>query len=30
MQEHRNYEEIIKSTDILSQDERQQKITEEK
>ena len=29
-QEHRNYEEIIKSTDILNQDEKQQKNTEEK
>ena len=29
-QEHRNYEKIIKSTDILSQDERQQENTEEK
>jgi len=30
VQEHRNYEEMIKSTDILNQDERQQKNIEEK
>ncbi len=29
-QEHRNYEEMIKSTDILNEDERQQKNIEEK
>ncbi len=29
-QEHRDYEEMIKSTDILSQNQRQQKNIEEK
>ncbi len=29
-QEHKDYEEMIKSIDISSQDERQQKNTEEK
>jgi len=30
MQEHKDYEEMIKFTDISSQDERQQKNIEEK
>jgi len=30
VQEHRDYEEMIRFTDILSQDERQQKNIEEK